>query len=94
MQEFWIHQSFLWRGKKLAITENTTQLLHVSGALKVSIATMKKADRLSTEEVYVIGFVPNYLLPHKRPIGLDPFLEPFIKEIEYGFIEGTTKSHG
>ena len=80
--------------KKIAITENITLPLHISGALEVSIATMKKADRLSTEEVYVIGFVPSYLLPHKRPIALDPFLELFIKEIEDGFIEGTTKSHG
>ena len=49
--------------KKIAITENITQLLHISGALEVSIATMKKADRLSTEEVYVIGFVVNYAIP-------------------------------
>jgi hypothetical protein len=59
-----------------------------AGALEVSIITMKKADGLATSEVYVIGFVPCYRLPHQWPIALDPFLEPFIKDIEDGFIEG------
>ena len=29
-----------------------------------------------------------YLLPNKRSVALDPFLAPFIEEIERGFIEG------
>jgi len=58
------------------------------GATEVSIATMSKVDRCHTEEVYVVGFVPSYLLPKKRPISLDPFLEPLISDIEGGFIRG------
>ena len=49
---------------------------------------MCKEDRSATDEVYVVGFVPNYLLPKKRPIALDPFLEPFISEIEEICING------
>lgn len=29
-----------------------------------------------------------YLLPNKRSVALDPFLAPFIEEMERGFIEG------
>ena len=54
------------------------------GAIEVSIATMQKADRCHTDEVYVCGFVPSYLLPNKRPNSLDPLIE----EIEELFIEG------
>ena len=53
-----------------------------------TIATMAKCDRSSTEEVYIAGFVPSYLLPHKRPCSLDPFLHPLITEIEDLFING------
>ena len=49
---------------------------------------MCKEDRCNAEEVFVLGFVPCYLLPNKRPVALDPFLAPFIEEIERGFIEG------
>ena len=49
---------------------------------------MAKCDRSSTEEVYIAGFVPSYLLPHKRPCSLDPFLHPLITEIEDLFING------
>jgi len=58
------------------------------GAIEVSIATMQKADRCHTDEVYVCGFVPSYLLPNKRLNSLDPFLSPLIEEIEELFIEG------
>ena len=44
--------------------------------------------RCCTEEVYVVGLIPSYLLPKKRPISLDPFLEPFVRDIEEGFING------
>jgi len=54
----------------------------------MTIATMAKGERCKTEEVYVVGFVPSYLLPKKRPMSLDPFLEPLIREIEDGFING------
>ena len=61
---------------------------HGCGALEVQIATMCKEDRCKAEEVFVVGFVPCYLLPNKRPVALDSFLVPFIEEIERGFIEG------
>ena len=60
----------------------------ISGAIEVSIATMSKSDRCKTEEVYVCGFVPSYLLPNKRPNSLDPFLQPLIEDIEELFING------
>ena len=49
---------------------------------------MSKRDREKIEEVYVVMFVPSYLLPNKRPVSLDPFLEPLVREIEELFIEG------
>ena len=52
------------------------------------MANMSKEDRCSTEEVYVVGFVLSYLLPKKCPLSLDPFLDPFIADIEDGFING------
>lgn len=36
----------------------------------------------------MVGFVPSHMLPRKRPISLDPFLEPLISDIEGGFING------
>lgn len=62
--------------------------LFITGAIEVSIATMSKVERCCTKEVYVVGFVPSYLLPKKRPISLDPFLEPLMQDIEEGFING------
>jgi hypothetical protein len=59
------------------------------GAFEIGIATMEKEKRLDVREVYVLGFVPSYLLPKKRPVCLDPFMEPFIRDIEDGFINGT-----
>lgn len=58
------------------------------GAIEVSIATMSKLDRCHAKETYVAGFVPSYLLPKKRPISLDPFIEPLIRDIEDGFLNG------
>ena len=58
------------------------------GAFEVGLATMSKEYRCQVDEVYVFGFVPSYLLPKKRPISLDPFMEPFIQDIEEGFING------
>ena len=52
---------------------------------------MSKANRCKAEEVYVIGFVPAYLIPNKMPIALDPFLHPLIEDIEAGFIDGLYK---
>lgn len=57
-----------------------------TGAIEVSIATMCKGERCPTDEVYVVGFVPSYLLLRKRSISLDPFLNPVIGEFEEGFI--------
>ena len=63
-------------------------LLISIGSIEISIATMKKADRLKTEEVYVCGFISNYQLPNKAPWYLDPFLHPLISDIEDAFING------
>ncbi|KAK3718097.1 hypothetical protein QZH41_017201 [Actinostola sp. cb2023] len=60
-----------------------------TGAIDVTIATMAKRDRLCTEEVYPVGFVPSYDLPDGRPNSIDPFLEPLVQDLEEGFIEGT-----
>ena len=54
----------------------------------MSIASMRKADRSSTANVYVSGFVPCHLLPNKTPAALDPFLEPLLRDVENIFIEG------
>jgi len=63
------------------------------GAIEITIATMSKSSRCTTDEVYVVGFVPTYLLPNKTTISLDPFLEPLIRDIENGFINGIVYSH-
>ena len=49
---------------------------------------MAKLDRNKTDEVYVCGFVPSYILPNKMPWSLDPFLHPLITELEDAFIDG------
>ena len=51
---------------------------------------MTKADRSKTDEVYVCGFIPNYLLPSKMPWSRDPFLHPLVTDIEDAFINGMT----
>ena len=58
------------------------------GAIEVTIANMSKTERSSTDEIYVVGFVPSYQLPKARPCALDPFLHPLISDIEDIFIEG------
>ena len=52
---------------------------------------MAKVDRLQTDEVFTVGFVPSYDLPDARPNSIDPFLEPLVREIETGYIEGRQK---
>lgn len=54
---------------------------------------MSKSSRCTTDEVYAVGFVPTYLLPNKTTISLDPFLEPLIRDIENGFINGMVYAH-
>ena len=49
---------------------------------------MSKAVRSSTDEIYVVGFVPSYQLPKSRPCTLDPSLHPLISDVEDIFIEG------
>ena len=49
---------------------------------------MSKEHRCNTDEVYVVAFLPSYLLPKKCPISLDPFLDPLMTDIEDGFIDG------
>ena len=58
-----------------------------TGAIEVSVATMAKANRLHKDKVYTV--VPSYELPDGRPNSLDPFMEPLIRDLENGFIEGT-----
>ena len=63
---------------------------YVEGSIEVQIATMSKQDRANTDEVYVCGFIPAYVLPKKMPWSLDPFIHPLITEIEDVFIDGIT----
>ena len=56
------------------------------------IATMRKSTRSKIEEVYVLGFVPSYLLPNKRACSLDPFLDPLVCELEDSLINGNHTS--
>lgn len=56
----------------------------------MSFVTMSKEDRLCTEEIYTVGFVPSYDLPDARPNSIDLFLEPLVRDLEDGFIEGRT----
>ena len=46
---------------------------------------MSKVEICKAEEVYGVRFVPSHMLPNKRPISLDPFLEP-ITDIQTGSI--------
>lgn len=58
------------------------------GAVEVTISNMYKAERSSTDEVYVVGFIPSHLLPKKHPCSLDPFIHPLISDVEDIFING------
>lgn len=49
---------------------------------------MAKEDRQKQSEIFVVGFVPAYLLPERRPISLNPFLSPPLDEIEDRVING------
>ena len=49
---------------------------------------MSKVERCKAKEVYVVEIVPSHMLSKKRPISLDPFLEPLIVDIEDVFISG------
>ena len=62
---------------------------HSCGAIDLSVANMSKTDRCSTSEVYVVGFVPCYKIPNKRPCALDPFLDPLVRDLEDSFMKGT-----
>lgn len=63
-----------------------------AGAIEVTIANMAKAERCSTDQIYVVGFVPSYQLPKSRSCSLDPFLHPLISDIEDIFIDGMNPS--
>lgn len=65
----------------------------IVGAIDVQVATVSKQDRQHTVEVYTVGFVPSYLLPDSRPVSLDPFLDPLVRDFEDGFIEGYSYSY-
>lgn len=78
---------FLVGSCKLPIMNNPN-IYTTIGAIEVSVATMAKEERLQTGEVYTVGFVPSYDLPDGQPNSIDPFLEPLVRDIEAGFIEG------
>lgn len=65
----------------------------LSGSIEVTIATMTKAERSRTDEVYIVGFVPCHLPPKKRPCSFDPFLHPLLTEIEDSFISGMLRNN-
>lgn len=67
-------------------------VLNWTGALEVQVANMAKKDRCSTEEVYVVGFVPSHQLPRKRPCAIDPFLYTLVVDLTDLFLDG--KVHG
>ena len=58
----------------------------------MTIANMAKSERSSTDQVYVVGFVPSYQLPKGRPCALDPFLQSLISDVENIFINGMNSS--
>ena len=43
---------------------------------------MSKEDRQKQSEIFIVGFVPAYLLPERRLISLDLFLSPLLDEID------------
>ena len=49
---------------------------------------MSKEDRFSSDEVYVVGFVPSSELPKRRPCSIDPFLHPLVTDLIDIFING------
>ena len=65
-------------------------VMHIIGAIEVSIATMLKGNHSKSEVYYICGFVPIYLLPKKRPNSLDPFLHPLVEKVEELFINGNS----
>jgi len=65
----------------------------IVGAIDVQVATVSKQNRQHSVEVYTVAFVPSYLLPDSRPVSLDPFLEPLVRDFEDGFIEGYSYSN-
>ena len=67
---------------------NNPNIYFTIGAKEMSVATMAKEERLKTGEVYTVGFVPSCDLPNGQPDSIDPFLEPLVRDIEAGFIEG------
>ena len=58
------------------------------GSIEISIANMHKEDHAHVEEVYVVGFVPSNSVPNDVPERFDPFLEPLMKDLTSGFIDG------
>ena len=73
-----------------SVAEFNTSMFVLVGAIEVTIANMSKAERSSTDEICVVGFVPSYQLPKSRACALDPFLHPLISDVEEIFIQGTT----
>lgn len=64
-----------------------------SGSLEVTITNMRKSERSHVDEVYVVGFVPCSEVPNNLPYGLDPFLQPLVNDLCYGFVEGFQVSY-
>ena len=55
----------------------------------MSVLNLLKVDCCFTDEVYVVGFVPCYKVPTKRPCAFDPLMEPLIQDLDNSFIKGT-----
>ena len=51
--------------------------LNDTGTITVSVAAMSKKDKNHDDQVFVLGFIPTYLLPKQLSVLLDPFMAPF-----------------
>ena len=73
-----------WDGFRAHSGENKS-----SGVIDITVANMSKAQRTKSVHTFLICFVPVSAVKSGIQIQwLAPFLEPFIKEIEKGFVEG------
>ena len=81
-QDFTSSFSKIWQEIKFRLRSP----LHGCWAIEATIATVSKVEICKAEEVYVVRFVPSHMLAKKRPISLDPFLEP-LTDIQTGSIK-------
>ena len=55
------------------------------GAIEICVANFKKEKQNHADEVFVVGFVPIYLLPKQN---LDPFLQPLMEDTVSVYVSG------